>query len=484
MKYRKTIVFFTVLLMVFFLNILADTKEIKHIGRAPLMKISAGGISSVEQLKILVEKYADRIKEGFEKALVPDLYLPFMEQIKNATIAERVIPKNQEMMWMLSYSSLKKEVIAYVPVIWVGNATLDAFEFTVDTPCALYHFVIPKKCGNVSLLNSELKAVICDLKVTPPTVGLNETITVDVSGSTCASKVQVNVIFEGQQVDTHEFSAGNWVWTPSYAKPGKYIFEAKATNEKGVSSVNDCKAEVTVINANPICDLKVTPESNYVGKPFKVDASGSTDKDGKVVKADITVTDKKGIQVDSVSLTTEPMIWNKSFKKAGTYNFDLKVTDDFGAVSGNDCSAQVLVKKAWFWLVEAGPGVAKGTYSTVVFGRLGLAYFFIPDKLSFIVSAGAGFTLAGKPFKHHFLSNILLNYHAGSFFLGGGIGFSSTVREPDWKGGLDVVGNIGFDLCKTVDTRCSLFGEIRVPVRNELTFKHAHEFLVGFRYLF
>lgn len=482
MRYRKTIVLLTVLLMVFSLNTLAGAKEIKKVNVAPLMKIKKGGISSADQLKSMVETYAERIREGFELAGSADLYPAFMEQIKSAEIVEKDLPKGQEMQWMLFYS--QKKVKALNQVVWGGKKTLPVFALTINTECKEFHFVIPKACGNVSLVDSANLMASCGLSVSPAQAGIGDTITIDASSSKCADKVEITVNYEGQFLELKKLEKDNLTWTTSFKKPGKYTFEAKALNPDGVLSNNECKGEVTIINVPPVCNLQVTPATNYVGKPFKVDASASTDKDGKVVKADVTIKDKAGKELETKSLTTEPMSFEKIFKKPGIYNFSLKVTDDWGAVSGNDCTAQVVVKKVLFWLVEAGPGVAKGTYSAVAFGRFGLAYFFVPDKVSVIASAGAAFALTGKPFKHHFLSNVTLNYHADKLFIGGGFGFSSAVRDPDWKGGVDLVGNIGYDILKAFGTRASIFGEIRVPLRKDLEFKHGHEFLLGFRYLF
>jgi PKD domain-containing protein len=481
MGYRKTVVLLTVLLMVFSLNTFAKQKTIKRVNVAPLIKVK-GGISSADQLKSLVEEHAEKIKAGFEKAGAANLFPAFMNQIKSAEITEKDLPKGQEMMWMLFYSAKKAKAINDLK--WDANKSLPVYALSVQTDCKDYHFIIPKACGNVSLVNFTNSMAICDMKVSPAKANKGDTITVDMSGSKCSSTFQVSVYHEGQHLQTEKLSADNPVWKTKFSEPGKYEITGKAFNADGIECKNECKGKV-YINFPPECDLKVSPSSSYTGKPFKLDASGSTDKDGKVVKADFTISDTKdGQEVDKNSVTTDPLVWDKIFKKSGIYKVSLIVTDDFNATSTNKCVTTLEVQKRLYYLIEAGPGVAKGTYSGYAFARFGLAYLIIPEKLSFIASAGANFTLAGNPFKHHFISNLLLNVHFDSFFLGGGIGFTSKVRDPDWKGGLDLVGNIGFDVYSSFNKKGSIFGEIRVPMQKDLSFEHGHQFLIGFRYLF
>jgi hypothetical protein len=484
MRYIKTIVLFAALLMVFSFNMFADQKKITRVNVAPLMKCPKGGLTSADQLKTFVEQYAERVREGFDKAGQSELYSAFMEQIKTAEISERELPKGQDMEWMLFYSA--KKVKAIKNLVWDGKKTLPVFALTITygPECKDYHFVIPKACGNVTLINATNSMAVCDITVSPAKANIGDTITVDASSSKCASAVEVTVYHEGKQVDFKKLDGTDLKWQTSYKEPGNYKVTAKALNADGVLSTNECEGKF-YINFPPECDLKVSPTRGYTGKPFKLDASGSTDKDGEVVKADFSITNTKdGSEVDKNSVTSSPLIWDKKFKKSGIYKIDLVVTDDFNATSLNKCIGTVEVQKRLYFLLEAGPGIAKGTYSMVAFARFGLAYLIVPEKVSFLASAGGSFTLAGEPFKHHFLSNLVLNFHFDSFFLGGGIGFTSKVREPDWGSSVDLVGQMGFDVFSAFNKKGSIFGELRVPLGKDLEFKHAHQFLLGFRFLF
>ncbi|MCP5108430.1 MAG: hypothetical protein GY950_33900 [bacterium] len=474
MRYKKTVVLIVALLMVFSMMNFAKTQNLRRVGVVPLMK---GGVEGPDDLKPLIEKYSEEIKIGFDKAGASFLYSDFMDQVKSAAIREDVIPKGEHMQWMLF-----RKGKAVKDLQWAGKQALEVYMFVIQKDCKDYHFIVPRPCGNIALVKDTNTLATCDMQVSPAKVNIGDTITVDMSGSKCATKMEVKVYHPaGTLIDSKELTAGNAVWKTSFKEPGDYVIKGEAFNADGVVTKGDCEAKVYV-NYPPVCDLKVDPADGYVGQVFKLDASGSSDKDGTVEKAEFTVT-LDGAEVEKKEITTKPLVWNKKFVKSGIYKIALKVTDDFGAVSANTCELSVEVQKRFYALVEGGPMVAKGTYSGYLFGRLGFAYLLVPEKLSAVVSAGGAFSLAGAPFKTHFLSNLLLNAHFDSFFLGGGVGFSSKVRD-DWKSDFDIVGNIGFDVFKAFNKKGSIFMELRYPVKKELEFSEAHEILLGFRLLF
>ena len=133
--------------------------------------------------------------------------------------------------------------------------------------------------------------------------------------------------------------------------------------------------------------------------------------------------------------------------------------------------------------MEAGPLLAKGTYTTYGFLRGGMFYWITPKTLSFILSAGGAIPSKGDPWKFMFLANALLNVHAGPAFFGGGLGYS-TKEQNVRKSGLDIVGNIGVDVFNKYTSMGSLFFEFRSPLGGDRTFDDHHKFALGFRMLF
>jgi len=286
----------------------------------------------------------------------------------------------------------------------------------------------------------------------------------------------------------------NPVWKTSFKDPGNYELKVKMQKADGSYTDSKCSAKLYV-NFPPVCNLKVTPEKGMVGKNVTFDASGSTDKDGKIAKAMFSVVRvKTNKEVAANTVSSEPFIWKKKFNKAGDYKVSLKVSDDHDAVSANDCSFDLKIAKRFYLLAEGGPGLAKGTYTVVAFARFGGLYYLIPEKLSALASFGVGIPFSSNPFKTHFMANFMLNGHFDDFFAGAGIGFSSKVREatledgvmlPPWKSDFDLVFNLGYNVMETTSGGIgSVFAELRVPIKDGLTFKHYHEILFGFRYLF
>jgi len=477
MNFKRTLVFIIAVLMVFSLNALGKTKKIMRVGVYPLICVK-GGINTADMLKKLLEENADIVKEGFEKAEAGYLYDGFMEEVKKGAIEETELPKNQEIPWMAFKVGKKVKVVK--DLVWAANKTLDVFSCTVEYKCKDYLLVIPKKCGNITLMDIKNTYASCNMTVSPAKVNIGDEITVDLSDSKCATKFEVTVFHEGQQVDFKEIT--DPIWKTKYDKPGNYKITAKAFNVDGVASEGQCEGKF-YINYPPECDLKVESVEGYVGQTFKLDATGSTDKDGEVVKADFTIKDKEGTEVDKNTVSPPPLVWNKKFKKSGMYKIWLQVTDDFNAVSANNCEMEVKVQKRFYGLFEIGPMLAKGTYTGYAFARLGFSYLIVPERLSLLVSGGGALKLAGDRFKNHFLSNVLLNLHLDSFFVGAGLGYSTAVRD-DWDAGVDVVGNMGIDIYKGFNKKASIFGEARLALREDLEVSDAHQFLLGFRYLF
>ncbi|UCH96029.1 MAG: hypothetical protein JSV88_04045 [Candidatus Aminicenantes bacterium] len=478
MNYRRLLVFIIAVLLVFSLNTFGKTKKITGVGRYALIG-KPGEIKDVDKLKELLEKHADRIKEAFEKAEAGYLYDGFMAKVSSGEIEEKQLPKGQEIPWMAFKVGKKIKVVK--DLVWAANKPLDVFALTVEHDCKDYVMIIPKGCGNLTVMDIKNTYATCDIKVTPEKVNIGDEITVDLSGSKCAVKYEVTVLYEGSQVDFKELT--DPVWKTKYDKTGNYTITAKAFNTDGVASTNDCEAKFSITYL-PECDLKVDPVDGYVGQPFTLDASGSTDQDGQVVKAEFIIKDKNGNEVDTNTITTTPLVWEKKFNKSGRFKVWLQVTDDFGAVSAKACELEVKVQKRFYVLFELGPMLAKGTYTGYVFGRLGFSYLIVPERLSVIASGGGALKLAGDAFKNHFLSNLLLNLHLSDVFLGAGVGYSTEVRD-DWEGGMDFVGNIGFDIFKGFNKKGSIFGEVRIPFgREDLDTSDAHSFLLGFRYQF
>ena len=486
MRNKKVVLILVLVLAALTLNSYAETKKLKSIGHYTLVRIR-GKVPTQDVMKMLVDRYAADIKTGFDMAGAGDLYLPFMDQLKSASFEEKSLPVGDKLIWMLFRSQGKVKVAQDIE--WAGKAPLDVFAFTVTKDFKAYEFVMPRPCGNISLrsvTDLELPPAVCSLVVSPAKVNLKDPVTIDMSGTQLAKSMEVDVFGpDGTKLATHALTPESATKQISFDTPGVYTFKGRATNAQGKVSDNSCEAKV-VVNAPPTCGLTTSclPCKNMVGRPITIDASGSTDPDGQVTKADFAITDAAGNPVDKFMDGEAPLVWEKIFEEPGTYAITVVVTDDFGAVSEPCRVVLEVTQKRLFFLVEGGPGLLRGTYTAMLWARAGLLYKIVPDTLDFILSFGGGVPMRGEPWTAFLMGNALLNVHAGPAFVAGGLGFS-TKEQTTRKGGIDLVGEVGVDLFTMNSSVGSILFELRAPVlTSNRSFEEHHKLLLGFRYIF
>ncbi len=486
MNAKKILALTVGLLVLFSLSSLAETKKLKQIGRYTLVRIK-GEVPTSEVMKTLVDRYAGDIKYGFDLAGFGDLYLPFMDQIKSETFKEGELSIGQHIPWMLFRSQSKVKIVKDLE--WAGKAPLPIFVFTVEKDYKYYDFMMPRACGNISFLRTREApppVATCDIQVSPVKANINDPITVDMSGSGNATSLEVEVFGpDGQKVTSKTLTPDSPRWQTKFAEPGEYVFKGKAVNAAGKASTNACEAK-SYINFPPLCKIwsSCMPCPNYVGRPITFDASNSTDADGEVAKVDFEIKDEAGTLVDTFSDREKPFSMEKVFEKPGIYTITAVVTDDFGAMS-EPCKIEGLevTQKKLFGALHLGPFFARGSHGEYIGARIGLSFWLIPGKLDVQGNVGGEFALKSEPWKSLAMGDVLLNYHFGPFFLGGGAGFVTAVKETR-DADFDLLGNLGFDIFNNWTTIGSIYGQVRWPMGSEVNFSDNHKLELGFRLLF
>jgi hypothetical protein len=485
MKRRSLVLALIVALLLTAVAGFAQPKKLKEIGRYTFVRIK-GTVPTQEVMKRLVDLYAGDIKYGFDLAGYGELYLPFMEQLKTSTFEEKSLPVGDRLMWMLFRSRGKVKLVTDVE--WAGQKPLNVFSFYVVKDWKKYEFVMPKPCGNISLRKIEEvppPEAVCSLVVSPVKVNIKDKVTIDMGGTRNAKAMSVDVFGpDGAKIATHKLTPEAAKITMTLDKPGDYRFQGGAVNLIDKPSVNPCEAKVHV-NFPPVCKLTIScqPCLNYVGRPVVFDASGSSDQDGEVVRANFEITDQAGNPVDKFSDSDKPFTWEKVFLKPGTYAVTCVVTDDFGAVSEPQRIVFEVTQKRSFIVVDGGPLFAKGSHGPYFDVRAGFFYKIIPDRLSILLSGGGALALKGDPWKSFVLADALLNVHSGPAFVGAGLGFSTKARA-DQKGAVELVGEVGADVFNHFNSMGSLFFEARGSLGEGRSFSKNHKFLLGFRLLF
>ena len=481
MKNKKIIFLAVGILILFSLSTFAETKRLEQIGQYTLVRIK-GQVPTEEVMKILIEKYAGDIKYGFDLAGYGDLFLPFMDQIKESAFEEKEIAIGEKFMWMLFRSRGKVKVVQDLE--WAGKEPIPVFSFTVVREFKHYEFVMPKPCGNIALLKVEevVPDAICDIRVEPEKANINDPISVDMSGSQYAKSMEVEVFnAEGKKITTKMLTPDSPKWQTKFDKPGEYVFRAKAFNAKGTPSTNPCDAK-TYINHPPLCQITASPTEDYITKPFTFDASGSSDSDGDVVRANFEIADETG-NVVNTHATDKPFVWEMVIDNPGLYTITVVVTDDFGAMS-EPCRAEIKVKeKTLFVLADVGLLQARGSHGPYIDGRLGIA-LMLPSNFSLFLEGGGALAMKDEPWKSFMLFNAVLNYHFDPAYIGAGLGFNTQVREDRDQSDVFLLGNIGVNVFNNYTTIGSIFFEGQGPVGEGKSFSKHHKLILGFRLLF
>lgn len=256
-----------------------------------------------------------------------------------------------------------------------------------------------------------------------------------------------------------------------------------------LKNVNDVPA--------PVCKLNVSPAEVVVGNSVKIDVCESQN----AVKTVVVITDATGAVVKTMDLIPGNCSADVVMDKVGEYTVSAVVEGQYAMKSPAGCEIAVKVVEPapvvapivpvakvnpLHFLIEGGPGLLKGTYTGMVWARAGLLFNISVDKLDFILTVGGGMPIKGDPWKSFFMGNALLNIHAGPAYLAGGLGFSTKDCDREFKkGGIDLVGEVGFNLFRSDDSVGSIFGELRAPViTKDRPFEHNHKLLLGFRYIF
>jgi len=486
MKKKTIIALLSVFLIIFVVGQLsAEVKKISSIGEYTFARVR-GKIPTPEVMKMLVDRYAEDIRVGFQQAGYSDLYQPFIDQLKSAQFEDATWNIGETVKWMLFRSKGKVQVTGELE--WAGKKAVEVFAVKVKVGFKTYTFIIPKPCGNIAFKSmvEEIPEAVCDLKVSPAKANINDPITVDMSGSQHAKSLRVDVFDkQGSKVASKDLTPEAARWQTKLDKAGEYTFKSVAINFGDKASVNPCEGKV-YINFPPVA--KVVPGcidcKDFVGRPLTFDASGSTDPDGEVTRVAFELTDANGQVVDSFVDSEKPFIWEKTLYKEGTYAVSVTAYDNDGAIStptDDSRKTMTVTRKKLFPMIELGPLLAHGSYQAYLYLRPGLFAWINPDKLSLTFSAGAGIPLKGTPWKSIIMVELLGNVHFGKGYIGVGPGFT-TKEQSTRKNGVDAVGQIGYTVFNNYLRMAHIFFEFRAPIGR--SFDDHHKMGIGFRYNF
>ncbi len=226
---------------------------------------------------------------------------------------------------------------------WAGKKPFRAFLFRVSTADNVYTFIVPKPCGNLSLVSTVNIAkppvqVSVDRACTPDG---KLTATVRATGDLAkVGRVQVSI----NGAAAGELTAPSWSMTSD--RPGTYSFTAtdKSGNAYPVAqssvTVDPCPVPTpTITVVKPSCRVNVTALKVKSGYELTIDATGSsTGTSDATPTVEIEVFDPSGAPVGQKitldnTLTTKVTVPKKV---VGTYRIKSTVTTSKPVTSGNN----------------------------------------------------------------------------------------------------------------------------------------------------
>jgi len=225
---------------------------------------------------------------------------------------------------------------------WAGRKPFQAWLFRVTTGDRIDTFVLPKPCGNLSLMKTE------QVRKTPVTVTADRNCTPEGrltvnfrASSEDLNKVgRIRVSLNGTQVG--EMTSPSWSYSSD--RPGTYTFEATDKDGKpypvGTSSllVEACpvpKPQITSVKPN--CEVSATATKVSGGYEIAIDATRSAIAGSNVApRVSVEIYDPAGAMVGQRLTLDNSLMGRLTVKKRGAYRVRAVVTMPEAATVGTN----------------------------------------------------------------------------------------------------------------------------------------------------
>jgi hypothetical protein len=434
------------------------------------------GVKSDKDFVKYTEKFEKDIITGFDMAGNPELAQPYINAVRAGNFSSGSVPVGTTYKWMLLRKLGKIQVI-HNPR-WMGKEALESYAVSFKEGDTDYVFQVPKACFNIALQSATVAYVKPKI---PPTAGLTLTTdehscvkgkgTIDASSSKDpdgrVAAVQVKVYHEGTQVDAFELKppfVKDYVWS----QVGKYTVSAVAVDDEGLESA-PVEKSVVIKECPPTCGIRADKPEIIFGDRINIDASSSSDINGRVESVDVTVMrDGKPFMTENLS---SPFVWSPKINKVGHYTVTAVAVDNDGYKSSNECSSAFVAKRAFHFVVDGGvmkehkgiqlvdDGPIFTDCSILVPVKGGFSAYLTPN-IEVVGLGGIAFHEDGLDKSKGFIDGEL-DIHQHGLFFGWGAGVWDFTRDdPDF----DVFMNLGYDLLFKPGRKVTLYIQGRAPV--------------------
>jgi hypothetical protein len=264
--------FFVVLLLVSFAGIAQAETQLKQLGVNPFY---GPEIKSNDDFRRMVRETLPELKKGFNQAGAADLFEDFVAQVKQPDIREIDVNPGEKLQWMIFRKGTTVKVVK--DVVWAGKEPFAAFLVNVDKAGIRYTFVVPAKCGNVSLALTQPLPVakvvennppFCQVAISPLNLAPGKDVTIDASqsgdtdGSIAAVFIQVEDA-NSKVVAKNKLDKPPFVHQLTMNQTGDYTIRVSVVDDKGQESFSPgCVATTVTVAAAK--ETKVESSSGHL----------------------------------------------------------------------------------------------------------------------------------------------------------------------------------------------------------------------------
>src|SRR5262245_53213476 len=117
-------------------------------------------MKSVDDLRAMAGANRTQITQVLTKVGLTDISTQELDTLTAGDVTETTIAPGTQLKWMALKRSGTVGVLQNVR--WTGRQAFDAWQFTVKGRAMTYTFVVPKVCGNMSLLNAVATPVVTE----------------------------------------------------------------------------------------------------------------------------------------------------------------------------------------------------------------------------------------------------------------------------------------------------------------------------------
>lgn len=424
-------------------------------------------IDDVRELEIFLSQYRGDVDLVLRTAGFDTDGMELLSVIAEGRVREVRVPVGTELEWMAVRKNRRPTLVERVR--WAGSEPFDAFEIALEANGSEHRLLIPKNCGNLSLLSSEVAP-----PVTAPSLGVTQTsrcagaqVTAELAVSERGTtEVELTVSEPDGSVRRLALDPNGerLRWSSVLMEPGQYTFRATVRNARG--QTEPVMQTITLEACVPTCVLQLMPAVPGDLRPGRssllIDLSSSEAEAGAITSASIDVY-QEGEIIDRLSMSGALLQTEWVVPDYGSYRFVGSVQDERGVRSSNCAAAFALqepvraavrplvsvfggLERRWRDVDGVSGDAIEDQSAALVGGTIG-ALFHLDENVAVFGQFGGAANLEETESSSLFV-DVGVDVFTETAFFGGGIGLwdlnHETTRDLTLlvHGGVDI-GSVG-----------------------------------------